>query len=754
MYLLEKIYFSFPFQLLITHFKKNQMILIIWIFLFGFINQLIGKSMGIHYLFLDAEYLNEVNFISFFIVGVSIGGFTMAYHITCFILDSYKFPFLGSVDKPMGKYFHNNAVIPVVFLFNYALNITTFQLNKGLQNYADITYDILGLCVGFTIIHLALFQYFKYTNKDIFKDIATNLENTLKQSNFNRLSIVRKHGFSKKFSIKVDNYFTFPFFNVKVNHGEPINKKLLTQIFDQNHLNASFLQLFAIVIIISMGLFSDFDIFQIPAAASVTLLVAMFTMFMGALTYWFREWSITFVILLLLCLNYFTKHNYITSTYEAFGINYTSKLADYSLANLNTLTSTQNYNSDSLATIKILNNWRNKFPAHKKPKMVFICTSGGGQRAASWTVNTLQTLDSATNNQLTEHTQIMSGASGGLIGASYYRELFLQQKQGKIKDATDRKYFVNITKDVLNPVIFSLVVNDIFLRYQTFNDGKYEHPKDRGYAFEKHMNENLEQIMQKPISAYKIPEQNAQIPLLLITPTITNDGRRLFISPQHMSYMCTSTPKIKTTLSQKIKGIEFIRFYKEQDAENLNFMSALRMSATFPYIMPNVHLPSTPAMEIMDAGIADNFGVNNAIKFMYVFKDWISQNTEGVVFVCLRDSEKELEIEKTPGMSIVEKAFNPIGNIFNSYDFLQDINNDNFVDFAHSWFNGKVEMVEFKYLPKAPKGTIVNHVENASSKERASLSWHLTNKEKESIRKTIYQDDNVLALKKLKKILE
>jgi hypothetical protein len=218
--------------------------------------------------------------------------------------------------------------------------------------------------------------------------------------------------------------------------------------------------------------------------------------------------------------------------------------------------------------------------------------------------------------------------------------------------------------------------------------------------------------------------------------------------------MCTSTPKIKTTLSQKIKGIEFIRFYKEQDAENLNFMSALRMSATFPYIMPNVHLPSTPAMEIMDAGIADNFGVNNAIKFMYVFKDWISQNTEGVVFVCLRDSEKELEIEKTPGMSIVEKAFNPIGNIFNSYDFLQDINNDNFVDFAHSWFNGKVEMVEFKYLPKAPKGTIVNHVENASSKERASLSWHLTNKEKESIRKTIYQDDNVLALKKLKKILE
>jgi len=754
MQFLEKIYFSFPVQLMITHFKKNQMILFIWVFLFGLINQLIGKSMGIQYLFLDAEYLDEVNFISFFIVGVSLGGFTMAYHITCFILDSYNFPFLGSVDKPMGKYFHNNAVIPMVFMINYCINIISFQLNKGLQNHLDIFYDILGLCIGFTIIHLVLFQYFKYTNKDVFKDFASNLENTLKQSNFNRLSIVNKHGFSKKFSARVDNYFKFPFCNYSVNHDAPINKKLLSQIFDQNHLNASFLQLFAIVIIISMGIFSDWKIFQLPAAASVTLLVAMFTMFMGALTYWFRDWSVTFIIVLVLFLNYFTKQNFISSTYEAFGINYNSKLAKYDLNTLNKLTSKVNYHKDSLETIEILNNWRNKFPKAKKPKMLFVCTSGGGQRAASWTVNTLQTLDSATNNQVTEHTQFISGASGGLIGASYYRELYLQQKQGKIENAQDRKYFINITKDVLNPVIFSLVVNDIFLRYQTFNDGKYVHPKDRGYAFEKHMNENLGHMMQKTIAAYKEPEQKAQIPMMIISPMITNDGRKLIISPQHMSYMCTSTPKIKKSLSQRIKGIEFNRFFKEQDADNLNFMSALRMSATFPYIMPNVHLPSEPAMEIMDAGIADNFGITNAVKFMYVFKDWISQNTAGVVFVCLRDSEKELEIEKTPGMSIIEKAFNPIGNIFSSWDFLQDINNDNFIDFSHSWFKGNVDVVEFKYLPEAKFNEAGQHIENASSKERASLSWHLTNKEKESIRNTIYQRENIDALKKIKKILE
>ena len=55
------------------------------------------------------------------------------------------------------------------------------------------------------------------------------------------------------------------------------------------------------------------------------------------------------------------------------------------------------------------------------------------------------------------------------------------------------------------------------------------------------------------------------------------------------------------------------------------------MSASFPYITPNVNLPSEPSLEIMDAGLADNFGVSDAVLFLYNFKDWISENTSGVI---------------------------------------------------------------------------------------------------------------------------
>ena len=64
------------------------------------------------------------------------------------------------------------------------------------------------------------------------------------------------------------------------------------------------------------------------------------------------------------------------------------------------------------------------------------------------------------------------------------------------------------------------------------------------------------------------------------------------------------------------------------------------MTATFPYITPNTSLPSEPSIQIMDAGISDNFGLSDAVRFVYAYKDWIDENTSGIVFLSIRDSPK------------------------------------------------------------------------------------------------------------------
>jgi hypothetical protein len=87
-------------------------------------------------------------------------------------------------------------------------------------------------------------------------------------------------------------------------------------------------------------------------------------------------------------------------------------------------------------------------------------------------------------------------------------------------------------------------------------------------------------------------------------------------------------------------GIDFTRMFSQHQAKELQFPGALRMSATFPYVTPNVTLPSTPAIEIMDSGISDNFGISDAVQFMNVFREWIRKNTSGVMFMVIRDSRQ------------------------------------------------------------------------------------------------------------------
>jgi hypothetical protein len=759
--LFEDIYYSFPVQLLINHFKKNQILLLLWVLLFAFITQHSGSILGIPYLFLDPEYMNSVDYRGFLIFGISFGIFIMSFHITTYILDSYRFNFLGTISRPFTKFCLNNSIIPILFVIVYCFEIVSFQFNNGFQTNSKIFLEIISFLGGLFATLSVLFFYFSNTNKDIFKELALNLDKQLKRNSISRVNVMRKLKSAKKNKYKVNYYIDLPLNLTKVVEYNTYDKSILLKIFDQNHLNAVIVEIFVIIMIIILGLFRDNSYFQIPAAASGILFFSIFVMFTGAFSYWLRGWAISALVATLIVFNFLMKHEIINSNYQAYGINYNTKQADYSLENLKNLSGTENYRKDIKSTTLILENWRKKFPVDKKPKMVFICTTGGGQRSAAWTTRTLQYTDSVTKGNIFNQTILITGASGGIVGASYYRELYLQKLIGHDINPHDEKYFTNIGKDILNPIIFSLVVNDIFFRFQKFSDGKYEYLKDRGYAFEQQLNKNTGNILNKPISHYKIAEEKAMVPMLFMVPTIINDGRKLFISSQKISYMTTTSLSDSLASSQDINGIEFQRFFEGQDASNLSYLSALRMSATFPYITPNVELPCIPTMEIMDAGLSDNYGIRDALKFLYVFRSWIAENTSGVIIVSIRDSDKDKPVEKNVEPSIFQKMFSPIGSLYNNWDYMQDFNNDNLLEYAHSWFNGHLAVVDFIYLPKPmnweklkEKNIDAEEIERKEHNERAALSWHLTTREKESIHRTIYEANNQASIIRLKSLME
>ena len=555
--------------------------------------------------------------------------------------------------------------------------------------------------------------------------------------------------------LRVDYYLADNLLPKRVNNRNTIDRATILKVFDQNHLNSVIIQSTIFALILFLGSYSDNPYFQIPAGASVILLLTIVTMFIGALNFWLRGWAFTALLVLILLVNSLIKWEFFELNYQAYGLKYDTRKAAYTLRKIKELSDDENFIDDVRTTTLALDNWRAKFPKDKKPKIVFVCSSGGGHRACIWTMRTLQHVDSTLGGQLMEHTMLMTGASGGMIGAAYFRELYLQKLLGENIDIYAPAYLNNIARDHLNSIAFSWFISDIFFQTKRFTYRGDNYNKDRGYAFEEQLNKNTGGILDKP---------QALVPMMIFTPTIVNDGRKLYVSPQHISYM--TTPNLFQTrfLNQKVKGIEFLRFFEEQQAERLRFLTAMRMSATFPYVTPNIKLPSDPVMEIMDAGINDNFGVSTAIRFISVFKDWIQENTSGVVIVSIRDTQKDRPIAKNIEPSLFQRIFTPLQSIYFNQEYFQDMHNDDLAEYAQSWFKEgvKIHRVEFQYVPISKsmqeiqdkaKGKVKIDPNKIITIERAALSWHLTKKEKESIIRTIYEMRNQSAIRQLEQLL-
>ncbi|MBK5284291.1 MAG: patatin-like phospholipase family protein, partial [Bacteroidia bacterium] len=357
---------------------------------------------------------------------------------------------------------------------------------------------------------------------------------------------------------------------------------------------------------------------------------------------------------------------------------------------------------------------------------------------AMWTFRVLQATDSMSEGKIFSDARLITGASGGMIGAAYFRELFLEKEKGKINSMQDAEYLENISNDLLNPVAVSLIVNDLFFNIQKFSIGKQRYNKDRAYAFEKHLNENTGHVLEKNISDYASEENNAVIPQMIFSPSLVNDGRRLIISALPVSYLTANIEKDNFHFYQLNDCIEFGKFFSWYDAGQTRFTTVLRMSATFPYILPAVTLPTEPPTQVMDAGIRDNFGLKTTLRYLFIFRQWIEENTSGVVILNIRDTRKDRKRGSDTHGSILENLFSPVGNIYRNVIAVQEYETDEEIEYAKAWLNTPLDMLSFE-LP--------------STEEDISLSWHLTSKEKNFIRHAVELPVNKNNFELLRKLL-
>lgn len=341
-----------------------------------------------------------------------------------------------------------------------------------------------------------------------------------------------------------------------------------------------------------------------------------------------------------------------------------------------------------------------------------------------------------------DHTVLISGASGGMIGSAFYRELALRDRMGEENiDLYCKDHIYTVSQDLLNPISFTIVTNDLFLPWATFEVNDQRYKKDRGYIFEKALNENTGGILNKTLGDYRQPEREAVVPMFFLTPSIVNDGRRLVISSQPVSYMMVEPAGVKMPYSIQVDAVDFGQVFQAHDPDDLLFTTALRMNATYPYVLPNVTLPSSPAIEVLDAGFRDNFGLKSATRFVSVFKDWIRENTDGVVFVIVRAFDRDRTVVGKDNQGILETIFNPLEIAFKVIS-LQDYEHDNELGFLFEMLGpDKFDIIRFTYQP-------------SEFLKDAPISFYLTERERKDILRGMERTDNQRNLQKLVEVLE
>jgi len=726
----------FPLQLFLLHLRRSHLLIIFWVLLFAFVGGFLADNYGLSYLFLTPEYLDRVNFVSYFLVGLSGGLFIMAFHISSYIYYSYRYTFLATLSRPLWKFSINNSVIPILFILFYMYRVIDLLINEGFSA-SSIFLNVLGLVAGGLFMVMFSFTYFIRTLKtlEVPEDGTESKRSRALKPLQKLIQPGRKIG--SRSNTHINYYMRSPFSIKLTRHAEHYGKKALLETIQQHHFSASIYFVILIMLVIGLGLVGEIDLFTIPAGATVFLIFSLYLMITGAFYTRLKTWTVTIGLVVLLVLNYISGFDRFASKNYAYGLNYNTELAEYSYPRLESMTTDSIVAYDKKQALEVLENWKSRQKG-EKPKLVLLNLSGGGLRSAMWVTKVLQEIDKSTKVNFYTQIHMMSGSSGGMLGAAFVREVEYRHRYGITDISPNSDTLLTLMgKDLLNPVTFTMAVNDLFFRFKNVEYGPYTYPKDRGYSFDKSFNRHTLGFLDRKYDEYKNLEHDAEVPLMILSPTIVGDGRKLLMSTQGVSYLSFTRPYAGVGRTKEHGAVEFMRLFDTQDAGNLSFLTALRMSASFPYITPLVNLPSEPGIEVIDAGVRDNEGFEHSLRYIFSFEEWIAENTSGVIVVQIKANRaNEIPIAHDR-VTKLDKLTLPIGGVFKSFHNLQIYNKSLLMELSRNELEIPIDLVRF---------SLIN---DAEEEEDVSLSWHLTNQEKSNIISTFGDSVNQHALKGL-----
>jgi predicted acylesterase/phospholipase RssA len=373
-------------------------------------------------------------------------------------------------------------------------------------------------------------------------------------------------------------------------------------------------------------------------------------------------------------------------------------------------------------------------PVERRRPLAVVCASGGGLRSAAWTTAMLAQLEeqfAARAIAFPYRVRLITGASGGMVGASYYastleapdpaRPEVVRRRGGLERSAL----LSHVARDCLSRVVYRMAYGDFATLFSPL-----PRTSDRGMALEKAWSENLDGALDCTFADLRAGEEAGWRPALVFSPMMVEDGRRLLISNLDLSGIVENSGNVLRDTRQvySLTALEFFRLFPQ--AKDFRLSTAVRLSASFPYFAPAAELPTWPRRRVVDAGYYDNYGVSVAAAWLFQNRDWVVANASGVVFIQLRDGLSQAPRTHPAGTGRddstvlsrgLEWASSPPEGLLNAREWTTSFRNDERLQLLTEFFDQTVGDLYFTTVAFEYPG-------------EASLSWYLTDAETASIR--------------------
>lgn len=361
----------------------------------------------------------------------------------------------------------------------------------------------------------------------------------------------------------------------------------------------------------------------------------------------------------------------------------------------------------------------------EKGPIVVVAASGGGITASLWTARVLTALQTEVGTDFTRSIRLISSVSGGSVGTMYFLDRFTPgghpapQDLPKIVEAASAPSLEAIAWGVTYPDLFR-----VFLGFLPRDKAL-----DRGWALEQSWKRHLANP-DRMLSEWRTGVRQGWLPAAVLNSTVAETGEQFLLTSLDLP-----------------QGWRARRFHDAYPGYDVPVVTAARLSATFPWVSPitqaiqeDGNLPPGP-LHLADGGYYDNFGVVTTVNWLrsLVPGHLDELRRRGVLLVVIRAFPEKEEPKPSASRETTGWLYTTVGPILT----MSNVRN------STQAFRNSVEVEMLGDAWQRAYGVKLTPV-LFELREKAPLSWKLTDRETEKILAGWNEDKNRAAAAQVK----